>query len=83
MEPVSIECGHVFCERCAIKQNSAKKKCATCGKTTSGIMNDAKEMLEKARSNYEQVKKSLEEKADINKTKRKRFTHEDSQRLFE
>lgn len=46
-------------------------------------MNDAKDMLEKARRNYDTIKQSLEEKAEVNKNKRKRFTNEDSQRLFE
>lgn len=82
VEPVSIECGHIFCQKCAIKQ-SLSKKCATCGKLTNGIMNDAKDMLEKARRNYDTIKQSLEEKAEVNKNKRKRFTNEDSQRLFE
>ncbi len=36
-------------------------------------MNNAEEILEKSRVSYEKLKKELEEKAEANKNKRKRF----------
>lgn len=45
-------------------------------------MNDAAPMLEKERTNYEQLKKTLEAKAESNKVKKKRFKEDNSQRIF-
>lgn len=40
-EPVSTLCGHFFCEKCAFMYYSKCEKCATCGKPTKGIFNEA------------------------------------------
>ena len=45
--PVVTKCKHYFCERCALKNNSAKNggKCAVCGVLTQGIFNVASDIL--------------------------------------
>lgn len=46
--PVATNCGHYFCEHCALKHHSNKKnqsKCAACGKHTGGSFRAATELM--------------------------------------
>lgn len=51
-DPVVTKCKHYFCEKCALKNNSAKNggKCAVCGVPTQGIFNHASEIVKKMKS---------------------------------
>jgi ribosomal protein L34E len=48
---VEVECGHIFCEACALKL----LKCKTCGKRLSGILNSATDKLETMSKNYDEL----------------------------
>ncbi len=39
--PVATNCGHYFCEACALQRHRAHPLCAVCGKPTQGIFNAA------------------------------------------
>ncbi len=45
--PVVTKCRHYFCERCALERYRKNKRCAACGKQTSGVFNPAKEIVAK------------------------------------
>lgn len=40
VEPVQTLCGHVFCEKCALRHNKKHKGCFKCGKETNGTFKD-------------------------------------------
>ena len=39
--PIVTQCGHYFCERCALSHYSTSSTCFQCGKATNGIFNEA------------------------------------------
>lgn len=47
--PVVTQCGHYFCEKCAVDRYNAggDPKCAVCGKPTNGIFNAAAKLIAK------------------------------------
>lgn len=45
--PVKTQCGHVFCEECALQRNSKNGKCAVCEQHTLGIFNAADDIVKK------------------------------------
>ena len=50
--PVVTRCKHYFCEKCALKNNSARQggKCSVCGVPTQGIFNVASDIVKKMKS---------------------------------
>ncbi|XP_071716957.1 zinc finger CCCH domain-containing protein 1 [Rutidosis leptorrhynchoides] len=44
VDPVVTKCKHYFCEHCALKHHSKKKKCYVCDQPTLGIFNTAHEI---------------------------------------
>ena len=40
-KPVQTQCGHYFCQKCALTHYAKSPKCAICGKPTKGIFNAA------------------------------------------
>ncbi|TNV87007.1 hypothetical protein FGO68_gene11429 [Halteria grandinella] len=38
--PVVTQCGHYFCERCALQHYSGSSTCFVCSKPTNGIFNE-------------------------------------------
>lgn len=40
-QPVVTQCGHYFCERCALRHYSESATCFVCSKPTNGIFNEA------------------------------------------
>ena len=67
-EPVSVSCGHIFCEKCIIGQfKENKKKCIICNKVLNGIFNNANKIIEHI--------KNLKNKTENNENKNKcRYT---------
>ena len=61
-DPVVTECGHVFCEKCALSNFSSSKVCFKCDKPISGIFNDGTNVL----------KNAIEEKSRINSLRKER-----------
>jgi RING finger protein 113A len=57
--PVVTKCNHYFCEKCAIKQFKKSPACFVCGQNTSGVFNNAKDLLKK----IQQKKARMEERA--------------------
>lgn len=47
VDPVVTTCKHYFCEHCALKHHSKKKKCFVCNQPTHGIFNAAHEIRKK------------------------------------
>ncbi|KAI8866939.1 hypothetical protein GQ42DRAFT_111090, partial [Ramicandelaber brevisporus] len=43
--PVALECGHVFCEECALANHRKTGKCFVCGKKSQGTFVDASELV--------------------------------------
>ena len=43
--PVVTQCGHYFCERCALERFATNTRCASCDKQTLGIFNAAKRLI--------------------------------------
>ena len=63
-EPVSVSCGHIFCEKCIIGQfKDNKKKCIICNKVLNGIFNNANKIIEHI--------KNLQNKSEKNENKNK------------
>ena len=63
-EPVSVSCGHIFCEKCIIgKFKENKKKCIICNKVLNGIFNNANKIIEHI--------KNLQNKSEKNENKNK------------
>lgn len=59
--PVKTNCGHYFCEPCAIKKFQKSPNCFECGKNTNGVFNVAKELILKLKERQERIKlKKLE-----------------------
>lgn len=44
-KPVVTQCGHYFCEGCAVQRYAANPNCAVCAKPTLGIFNVARKLL--------------------------------------
>jgi RING finger protein 113A len=44
-KPVVTQCGHYFCEGCAVRRYAANPNCAVCAKPTLGIFNVARKLL--------------------------------------
>jgi RING finger protein 113A len=45
-DPVVTNCGHYFCERCALQHYRKSTRCAACGKQTGGVFNYARRLVE-------------------------------------
>ena len=45
--PVVTQCGHYFCERCALRRMRTTPKCGACDAQTRGIFNNAKKIIAK------------------------------------
>lgn len=54
VNPTLIDCGHVFCDRCAQQQYMSTGKCSKCGKKNQGIFNSGAKILEKAKAEREE-----------------------------
>eukprot|EP00922_Rhytidocystis_sp_ex-Travisia-forbesii_P021189 GHVS01031071.1.p1 GENE.GHVS01031071.1~~GHVS01031071.1.p1 ORF type:complete len:388 (-),score=70.73 GHVS01031071.1:69-1232(-) len=50
-KPVVTECGHYFCEACAVGQYAKTVKCSECSKPTNGIFNVATRIIQKMEAN--------------------------------
>jgi RING finger protein 113A len=46
-EPIMTECGHYFCESCALKSYRNDKSCYSCQKPTHGIFHEAVKITQK------------------------------------
>lgn len=44
-EPVQAPCGHIFCEKCALRYFKTNHTCFKCGKETNGTFKDATKVL--------------------------------------
>lgn len=57
-DPVVTQCGHFFNEKCAIRyyQNESKN-CMVCGKPTNGVFNNALQIINKKKKEYELKRK--------------------------
>ncbi|KAK8151495.1 hypothetical protein IWX90DRAFT_490830 [Phyllosticta citrichinensis] len=63
-QPVVTNCGHYFCEKCALTRFRKNPSCAVCGAGTGGRFNDAKnlkKLLEKKREREWKKKEKLRE----------------------
>ncbi|KAK7548283.1 hypothetical protein IWX49DRAFT_207992 [Phyllosticta citricarpa] len=63
-QPVVTNCGHYFCEKCALTRFRKNPSCAACGAGTGGRFNDAKnlkKLLEKKRERERKKKEKLRE----------------------
>lgn len=45
VDPVVTECGHYFCEQCALQRNKKTTKCIVCNKQTNGVFNRARKLI--------------------------------------
>ena len=62
--PVSVSCGHIFCEKCIIGQfKDNRKKCIICNQILNGIFNNANKIIEHI--------KNLKNKKENNENKNK------------
>ncbi|XP_049849311.1 uncharacterized protein LOC126318364 [Schistocerca gregaria] len=59
--PVVTECGHYFCEDCALARYAEDKRCAVCKEQTLGIFNSASAIL-KRKSELERTKQEERQK---------------------
>ncbi|KKY22899.1 putative pre-mrna-splicing factor cwc24 [Diplodia seriata] len=63
-QPVITNCGHYFCEKCALQRFRKNPSCAACGAGTGGRFNEAKnlkKLLEKKRDRDNRKKEKLRE----------------------
>lgn len=44
-DPIVTNCGHYFCERCAVERYSRDPLCAICNKQTMGVFNAARKLI--------------------------------------
>ena len=45
-DPVVTQCGHYFCQQCAMKRNkTVSTKCIVCNKPTFGVFNRARKLI--------------------------------------
>ena len=51
--PVQTQCGHCFCESCAVTRHRTQPLCAVCGKATHGIFNSAPKLAALVRARAE------------------------------
>lgn len=61
--PVVTQCGHYFCEKCALRRYRKKPDCAACGEGTNGVFNTAKvlsKLLERKKAREERLKAKAE-----------------------
>lgn len=58
--PVTTQCGHYFCEKCALGRYKKSPTCAICGAGTGGIFNGAKNLKRLLDKKRERVKKRKE-----------------------
>ncbi|KAK8789680.1 hypothetical protein JH06_1769 [Blastocystis sp. subtype 4] len=50
VKPVVTNCGHYFCEKCALEQYRKSPKCYVCGKNTNGCFNKATKILDRLKT---------------------------------
>jgi RING finger protein 113A len=65
--PIQTNCGHYFCEACALKRYKKSPNCAACGAGTGGVFNgarDLKRLLERKRERAEKRRKEAEERRE-------------------
>lgn len=77
-KPVEVECGHIFCMRCAIKL----PKCQQCGKKLSGIMNNAEKFLSQQSEQYEEMKGKMQKESEMTLIRRQKYQNIDSLDVF-
>lgn len=66
-QPVITNCGHYFCEKCALQRFRKNPSCAACGAGTGGRFNEAKnlrKLLEKKRDRENRKKEKLREEGE-------------------
>lgn len=70
--PIITQCGHYFCEKCALQKYRKTPSCAICGAGTGGVFNDAKNLKkllekkrERARRRREKAIEDGEEVSDV------------------
>ena len=51
-DPVTVPCGHSFCEACALRNYAEDPNCFICGKDTTGIFNAAPEVEARVKKVY-------------------------------
>ena len=59
--PVKTQCGHYYCERCAINQFKKSVNCFECGENTNGVFNVAKELVLKLKERNIRLNEKEEE----------------------
>jgi len=68
-KPVITQCGHTFCESCALKHYGKTGKCFICNKETNGIFNNLK--IEKKSESHKEPSKEKNEFTEYKETKEK------------
>lgn len=74
--PVITNCGHYFCEACAIKRHLTDKTCKACGKDTGGFFNKCSKMDAKMRETYDKTNVEIKKKTSTSKPNRGGWTVE-------
>jgi RING finger protein 113A len=65
--PIVTQCGHYFCEKCALQRYKKNPSCANCGSGTNGVFNGAKnlqKLLDRKRKREERLKEKEEADAE-------------------
>jgi len=65
--PIATQCGHYFCEACALQRYRKKPDCAACGEGTNGVFNSAKllnKLLERKKAREERLKAKAEKEKE-------------------
>ena len=73
-----MECGHIFCESCAIQM----LRCLTCSKRLGGIMNSAADKLQREQQVYRDLLSRLEAEEEDRQVRRRRFEGVDDLGVF-
>lgn len=63
--PSLLQCGHIFCDKCALTHYSSDKSCFKCGKLTNGIFNDGTKLVKKAKAEREKYRGKGKKKKDF------------------
>ncbi|KAF2141880.1 uncharacterized protein K452DRAFT_287850 [Aplosporella prunicola CBS 121167] len=66
-QPIVTNCGHYFCEKCALQRFRKSPSCAICGAGTGGRFNEAKnlkKLLDKKRDRIRKKKEKMREEGE-------------------
>jgi RING finger protein 113A len=56
---VKTDCGHYFCEKCALEHDRKNQRCAVCEKDTRGMFNTADEITAKYKEKLKSKAKTV------------------------